>query len=108
MEAGSSNGVAGLAEEWDKFHLTEEDEGGMDLSKEDSEGAVSETEDLRFCLIGQFLTAKPINFNAMKNNLASIWEPVKEITITEVGICRSVFDHHKEITITEPPCNGSA
>ncbi|XP_075489138.1 uncharacterized protein LOC142527993 [Primulina tabacum] len=40
--------------------------------------------DLEFCLIGRFLTDRSINFNAMKNRMASIWRPGKGICIKEL------------------------
>ena len=50
----------------------------------DADNAILKWNDLRFYLVGRFLSDKPINFLAMKSTLASVWEPGKGITFTEV------------------------
>ena len=79
MDQGSSSSVQGLKTEWEKLRLAEEDEGGMEVVAERVEAAAEVTSDFRFCILGWFLTEKPINFIAMKYTLASIWEPGKGI-----------------------------
>ena len=61
-----------LEEAWDKLHLEEEDEGGMELELEELRRAVGKRTDLRFYLVRRFLTEKPVKFMAMKNTLASL------------------------------------
>ncbi|KAJ8898705.1 hypothetical protein K2173_004739 [Erythroxylum novogranatense] len=40
------------------------------------------------CLVSRFLTASPINFQAMRNALADLWHPLGGVNITEVrGKC---------------------
>ena len=46
---------------------------------------VSEGMDLRFCLVGRFLTNKPISFVAMKTTMTSVWAPGKGLTVLVVG-----------------------
>ncbi|XVF68232.1 hypothetical protein PTKIN_Ptkin10aG0188700 [Pterospermum kingtungense] len=36
------------------------------------------------CLVGRFLTDKPIRFHIMKHRMASIWQPRKGINIKEI------------------------
>ena len=43
------------------------------------------TMDLRFCLVGRFLTNKPINFVAMKTTMTSVLAPGKGLTVSMVG-----------------------
>ena len=74
-----------LEEAWDKLHLEEEDEGGMELELEELRRVVGKRTDLHFYLVRRFLTEKLINLMAMQNTLASLWEPRKGITITELG-----------------------
>ena len=88
---GNSATVKDLEEAWDKLRLEEEDEGGMEVTAEELRQPEKERADLRFCLIGRFLTDKQINFIAKKNTLALLWEPRKGITITEVDAGRYLF-----------------
>ena len=53
--------------------------------------AMQESKDYTFCFVGQFLTDKLINFIAMKNTLASVWESGKGITVIDVGEGRYLF-----------------
>ena len=75
---GSRTGMQELEDAWANFRLDEEDSGGLEVSSEKVGKAVSKETDMRYALIGRFLTDKPINFVAMKNTMASIWEPGKE------------------------------
>ena len=45
-----------------------------------------QTEDFRWCLVGRILTDKVVNFGAMKNTLASLWRPVKGVSIKELEL----------------------
>lgn len=51
----------------------------LSLDEEDEEGFVVANGEIQTCttyvLIGQFLTERNINFNAMKNVIASLWRP---------------------------------
>ena len=59
--------------------------------QQDVDRAVTEGNDFRYYLVGRFLIVEPINFMAMKNTLAFIWEPGKGINIMEVGSGRFLF-----------------
>ena len=72
MDLGSSSSVQGLETEWAKLRLAVEDEGGMEVVAERIEEAAKITSDLRFYIVGRFLTEKPINFTVMKYTPASI------------------------------------
>ena len=61
---------------------------------------------MRYALIGRFLTDKPINFVAMKNTMASIWEPRKGIAVTEVGAGRYLFQFFHEFDVITFLNNG--
>ena len=96
--------IENLATAWANLHLVEEDEGGIDqLKQEDVDNASSEGKDLRFCLVSRFFTDKSINFIAMKNTLAAVWEPGKGINETELGGGRlrqcSIRGHGRSINI---------
>ena len=81
---GSSSGLADLEKEWEHLRL-EEDSGGLALEPDDDIPSVdTATRDFRFCMVGRFITDRPINLIAMKNTMASLWGPGKGITITDV------------------------
>lgn len=63
------------------------DEGGVE--KEDRAG------DLNLCLVGRFITDRSIRTHIMKERMAEIWRPVKNVTIKEVvpGIFVFQFFH---------------
>jgi hypothetical protein len=42
-----------------------------------------EVGDLRWCLVGRFLSERIIHFNSMKVRMADLWKPVKGVTIKE-------------------------
>ena len=63
----------------------------MEMTTEDVAAAYVGHRDWSFCLLGRFLTEKNINFLAIKNTLASFWEPGKGIIITDVGGGRYLF-----------------
>ena len=95
----SSFGVEGLATDCANFHLEEENAGGMEVVQQDVDRAVMEGKDFRYCLVGRFLTEKSINFLAMKNTSASVWEPGKGINITKVGSGRFLFPFFHEVDV---------
>ena len=41
--------------------------------------------ELKWSLIGRFFTDRSINITVMKQTLASIWRPVKEVVIRDVA-----------------------
>lgn len=43
------------------------------------------------CLVGRFLTKRPVNFVAMKNIMASLWHPKEGMTVREMGDGLYVF-----------------
>ena len=61
------------------------------MTIEDVATAYVGNRDRSFCLLGRFLTEKNINFLAMKNTLASVWESGKGIIITDVEGGRYLF-----------------
>ncbi|KAL8534134.1 hypothetical protein ACS0TY_010226 [Phlomoides rotata] len=63
----------------------------MSLAEEEKEELIIVLEDfeagidvLDHCLIGRFLTDQPINFQAMKTHMATVWRPQKGVVIKEV------------------------
>ena len=103
---GSRTGMQELEDAWANFRLDKEESGGLEVSSEEVGKAVSEGTDMRYALIGRFLTDKPINFVAMKNTMASIREPRKGIAVTEVGAGRYLFQFFHEFDVITILNNG--
>ncbi|XVF79455.1 hypothetical protein PTKIN_Ptkin14bG0224400 [Pterospermum kingtungense] len=49
------------------------------------------------CLVGRFTTDKAINFNVMRNRMASIWQPVKGVLVRDIGAGRFLFQFYHQI-----------
>ncbi|XP_074352700.1 uncharacterized protein LOC141691848 [Apium graveolens] len=74
----------------------EEEEGW--LSYEDSCESLSEI-DVRWCLVGRFLTESTIDFQAMQHKLISLWRPGKGMYVKELEPNRYLFQFYHEIDI---------
>ncbi|VFQ94308.1 unnamed protein product [Cuscuta campestris] len=51
------------------------------------------------CLVGRFLTERPVNFVAMKNTMASLWRPEEGMTAREMGDGLYVFQFGAEVEL---------
>ena len=71
----------------------------MILEGEDIDGGNNVKTEYRFCLVGRFLTDKVINFEAMKNTMASLWRPGKGVCIKEVSPTLFLFQIFHEIDV---------
>ncbi|MCH80235.1 hypothetical protein A2U01_0001001 [Trifolium medium] len=51
------------------------------------------------CLVGRFLTNKPVRVDSMMENMAGVWTPVKGVAIKEVKQGRFIFQffHHLDV-----------
>lgn len=79
--------------------IDEEEEVGL-VFKEDEIQAESEGRlDLRFCLVGRFLTNKAINFPVMKNTMTALWRPGKGICIKDLSPTLFLFQFFHEVDI---------
>ncbi|KAK6147743.1 hypothetical protein DH2020_018655 [Rehmannia glutinosa] len=85
------------------MQLEEEEEGGLLIENTD-DGA--ETQDLRWCLVGRFLSDRQVNFLAMKNTLAAIWRPVKGVFIKDLGPNLFLFQFFHELDLARVQSNG--
>ncbi|KAK6154344.1 hypothetical protein DH2020_008592 [Rehmannia glutinosa] len=86
-----------------RMQLEEEGEGGLLLDNVD-DGA--QAQDLRWCLVGRFLSERHVNFIAMKNMIASIWRPVKGVFIKELGPNLFLFQFFHELDMSRIQSNG--
>lgn len=76
--------------------LEGEEEGG--LVYEENESELSDI-DVRWCLIGRFLTESSIDFQAMQHKMASLWRPGKGMYVKELERNRYIFQFYHEVDI---------
>ena len=69
--------MAGLEELWSRFSLTEEEEGGAEVGRQD-EAVVHR-------LVGKFLTKRVLNVEAVACTFKPLWKPVGELKIRDIG-----------------------
>ncbi|XP_058734223.1 uncharacterized protein At4g02000-like [Vicia villosa] len=55
------------------------------------------TGDLQFCLVGRFLSDRPIHVKSMKARMADIWRPVKKVMIKEAMDDRILFQFSHQL-----------
>ena len=58
--------MASLDEMWAHFSLTEEEEGGAEVPKEEEESV--------YCLVGRFYTKRVLNVDAVARTFKPLWE----------------------------------
>jgi 14-3-3 protein epsilon len=75
--------------------LHEEEEEGFTFDIEEGESQV----DFRWCLVGRFLSDRPIHVNSMKATMADVWRPVKGVKIKEAekGLFLFQFSHELDM-----------
>lgn len=63
------------------------------------DGDAEAKHDLQLCLVGRFLTDRPIRVLIMKARMAGIWRPVKGVTIKEAspGLFLFLFFHVRDM-----------
>ncbi|GAU27412.1 hypothetical protein TSUD_356480 [Trifolium subterraneum] len=71
----------------------EEEEGFTSDIEEEGENQV----DFRWCLVGRFLTDRPIHVNSMKIAMAESWRPVKGVKIKEANSGLFLFQFSHEL-----------
>jgi 14-3-3 protein epsilon len=70
------------------------DEGGIIF---DDDNIQNEAVNLNLCLIGRFLTEKSIRTNIMKEHLANLWMPQRQVTIKKVAPSLFLFQFYHRI-----------
>lgn len=91
------NPIDEMEESFAKIRIEEEEEGG--LSYEETQEDLLEI-DVRWCLVGKFLTDSNIDFQAMQHKMASLWRPGREMFVKELDRNRYLFQFYHEIDIT--------
>ncbi|XP_050212808.1 uncharacterized protein LOC126664459 [Mercurialis annua] len=95
-----------ITKTWAMVSLEEEEDGGLDLSDYVPDNQFI---DPKWFLVGRLFTDKLINFNALKNTLASIWRPNSGMFVQKLPEFREqmfVFQFFHEIDIRRVEENG--
>lgn len=79
------------------IRLEEEEEGGLSYAGV-MEESLSEI-DMRWCLVGKFLTDSPIDFQAMQHKMASLWRPGRGVYVKALESNRFIFQFYHEVDI---------
>ena len=93
---GRGNFIQEMEESFAKFNMEEEEQGG--ISYEDETEDLCEI-DLRWCLVGRFLTDSAIDFQAMQHKMASLWKPRRGMFVKPLEANRFMFQFYHEIDI---------
>lgn len=91
-----------------KSHIQEMEEAFAAIQIEDEEygGPSYENDnedlreiDMRWCLIGRFLTDSHIDFQVMQHKMASLWRPGRGLYVKQLDSNRFIFQFYHEIDI---------
>ncbi|KAH9672067.1 reverse transcriptase domain-containing protein [Citrus sinensis] len=77
MASNSNSMMPEMTAAYDSLSIGEDEEDGLVFQSNDMATGQEGLNDVRFCLVGRFLTDKVINFPAMKNTMAALWRPEK-------------------------------
>lgn len=91
-----------LEEVYSRLTLEEEDEGGVIIGEAEIQPIKQS-----FVLVGRFLTERNINFNAMKNVIASLWRPKEGMEVHDLGDDRYLFVFYHVMDIQKVLDGGS-
>lgn len=89
--------AAGLQPNMEDLSLIEEEEEGLVYNVEND---VEPSLDVELCLVGRFLTDRPIRTHIMKERMAGVWRPRKGVTIKEVELGRFVFQFFHKLDLS--------
>lgn len=85
-----------IEEAFAAIQIEEEEQCG--LNYENTTEDLSEI-DIRWCLVGRFLTYSPIDFQAMQHKMASLWRPGKGLYVKQLDNNRFIFQFYHEVDI---------
>lgn len=78
--------------------ILEDEEEGVLVYEGVTEEVLSEI-DVRWCLVGKFLTDSPIDFQAMQHKMASLWKLGRGVYVKELKSNRFIFQFYHEVDI---------
>lgn len=77
--------------------MEDEEEGGL-IYESATEEDLSVI-DVRWCLVGKFLTDFPIDFQAMQHKMASLWRPGRRVYVKALESNRFILQFYHEVDI---------
>lgn len=92
-----NNTLKEMEESFAAIRLEDEDEEGL-IYEGDTTEICSEI-DVRWCLVGRFLTDSPIDFQAMQHKMASLWKPGKGVYVKALESNRFIFQFYNDVDI---------
>lgn len=80
----------------ENLNLSDDEEETLDFQEQDTE---EKRADPNPCLVGRFLTTKPIQPHIMKERMATVWQPGRRVSIKEIekGIFLFQFFHKLDV-----------
>ncbi|XP_074352285.1 uncharacterized protein LOC141691445 [Apium graveolens] len=94
--ATKKDNLKAMEESFAMISLEEEEQGG--ITYEENAEDLSEI-DMRWCLVGRFLTDSPIDFQAMQHKMASLWRPGRGMFVKQLEPNRFLFQFYHDIDI---------
>lgn len=95
--ANQNSAIRDMEKSFANIRLEEEEHSGLTYEGA-TENSLSEV-DVRWCLVGKFLTDSPIDFQAMKHKMASLWKPGRGVYVKALESNRFVFQFYHEVDI---------
>ncbi|XP_019168953.1 PREDICTED: uncharacterized protein LOC109164862 [Ipomoea nil] len=95
--AEDSSDVERLTARWEGFDL--EDERDEFVPEGEGVGELQDDDEETWAVVGRFLTTKLVKLDFMKQVMASVWQPVRGVQVTEIqqGLFLFVFYHRTDI-----------
>lgn len=85
-----------LADQYAAISLEEEESGGLSYAEEEVlDGGI----DTRWCLVGNFLSDRSINFEKMQHSLATLWKPGNGVYVKCLEPNLFLFQFYHEVDI---------
>ncbi|XP_074323639.1 uncharacterized protein LOC141660543 [Apium graveolens] len=95
--ATHNNALKEMEESFASIRLEDEEEGGLMYAGDSTE--ISSEIDVRWCLVGRFLTDSPIDFKAMQHKMASLSKPGKGVYVKALDRYIFIFQFYHEVDI---------
>lgn len=104
MQTMDDSEIQELEDGCNNISLETEEERGVDLPDENDEQSANIN--LRFAMVGKFLTDKHIKFEYMQQVLASVWRPVMGMRVKEIRANLFIFQFSHENDVARVLDNG--
>lgn len=94
--AGYRDPIKEMEESFANIRIEEEEQGGLNYEEKIED--LSKI-DLRWCLVGRFLTKSSIDFQAMQHKMAVLWRPGRGLYVKELDRNRYLLQFYHELDI---------